>query len=215
VEGLALPADQTVEPKDGFVVIAADTKADEVKWIVVGTVPVKYSPMGKTLILGTPAGAVIHVYAYAAVGGKATDPARTVVTVKGAPDAPRPPPDGPKPPDVTPKPPVASGPLHVVLVEDPLARAKFPHVGTLINDRALRDSIEKAGHKWRALDVRDPEVGRARLGPHIEAAGGTPALLVIGKDGTVHAAVPLPRTAAGVVEAINKAAAAKGDAKGS
>jgi hypothetical protein len=38
---------------------------------------------------------------------------------------------------------------------------------------------------------------------------------VIGKDGTVHAAVPLPRTAAGVVEAINKAAAAKGDAKGS
>jgi hypothetical protein len=198
--GLKLPADLTVDPGELYVTIVAETEGDDVNWIVVGSVPVKYSPLGKTLVLSAPPGAVIHVYAYATVGTKATPPARTIVTVKGGADPVAP---APKQPD-TGEPPAKK--FHVTIVEDPALRANSPWVADIINDKAMRESLTKSGYTFRLLSTKDPEFAKAAVAPYVEAAGGLPCLIVQDDaTGKVYNPQKLPQTTAAFLEAVEKA----------
>lgn len=205
VPGLKLPAPATVESTEGFVTITAETESARVEWVVIGTKPVKFNPIGKTVIVSTPADSVIHIYCVGVVEGELTKHAKTVISVKAG--------QGPQPPPVTPPvtPPVSpptvapKGSLMVLIVEDPLARAKYPHLTAIINSKELRDALTKAGHQFRVISVRDPEIKEAKLGPYIEEAGGAPALLMIDREGTVYSPQQVPTTPAGVIEALNRA----------
>lgn len=203
VPGLKLPAPATVESSEGFVTITAETESARVEWVVIGTRPVKFNPIGKTVIVSTPADAVIHVYCIGVVEGELTKHAKTVISVKAG-QGPQPPPV--TPPPVTPPPTVApKGSMMVLIVEDPLARAKYPHLTAIINSKELRDALAKAGHQFRVISVRDPEIKDAKLGPYIEEAGGAPALLMIDREGTVYSPQQVPTTPAGVIDALNRA----------
>ncbi len=208
--GLTLPASATVESSELFITVAAETEATDVQWIVVASVPVKYEAIGQRLVLGTPAGAVIHVYAYGTVGNKATPPAKMVVTVKTAQPHPQPPVDPPAPPvPPTPPPPEVgadAGRLFVTVVEDPTQRIDHPWLAEVLNNKPMRDAFEKAGITFRVLSVRDPEYARARLAPYVEAAGGLPALVVQNGKGKVFAPQKLPQTPDAVKAAVDKAA---------
>jgi hypothetical protein len=205
VEGLKLPEDRTVEPSEGFVRIVPETKGETIEWVVLGSQPVKYTEIGKVLILATPPGAVIHVYAITLVDGKLTKHARTVITVKGASEPVKPGPD----PNPAPPLPAVTGPLFVLLIEDPLARAKYPYLTGIINNPALSNSIEKAGHKWRTLDNKDPIIQTNKLKPHIDSVGGVPCLLIMDKSGVIHHKSQSPRTPEELVKIVNRVAQGK------
>lgn len=207
---LLLPPTLVVEAADLFTVVTAQTDADDVYWIVVASVPLKYEAIGAKLVLGTPKDAVIHVYAYATVGGRATPPSRLVVTVKAAPGPP--PAPGPQPPPAPgPDDPPAigggAGKVYVTLVEDPALRIDNPWVAEIINNKPLREAFAKAGYTFRVLSVKDPEYQRAKFAPYVEAAGGLPALVVQDGKGKVYDPQKLPQTPAAVKEAVEKAVA--------
>jgi len=92
VDGLALPADQTVTAGDQFVEIEAATKG-EVTWDVFAVfeadVKLRTKEFGKSILIGVPASpGAIRVSACALVDGKLTRIASTIITVapgKGAP----------------------------------------------------------------------------------------------------------------------------------
>lgn len=197
-DGLKLPADATVDPKELYVTLIADTKGEDVNWIVVASVPVKYTPLAKTIVVGVPPGAVIHVYAYATVEGKATAPARTVITVK-----PGAVPPIPVPPDVGANP----AKVYVTVVEDFNARGDNPWLAELINDKAFRASLAAEGVNFRVMDVKDPEYARAKLAPYTDAAGGMPTLIVQDGAGKVFSPQKCPKTTAAALDAIRAAAA--------
>ncbi len=217
VNGLKLPAPQKVDdPKaNQFVSIIAETKGEKVKWIVLGSKSVNYQIFGKVIIVGTPAGASIRVFAYTTIDGEPSDPAMTTIVVAGtpAPEPPAPPGPGPGPgpgPNPPPvNPPGPAVPLAVVVVDDPLARAKFPYMADVLNDRPLRAALEKAGHKFVSLDVRDPAITALNLVKHIQDAGGAPALILMDAEGNVRLKVSCPKTGAEIVDAVNKAATSK------
>lgn len=207
VDGIELPADQTVDPNGGFVTIEAKTDGD-VKWLVLGTVPVKYTVFGRLVVVGTPPGATIQVYAVTALVQEEkavpSDFARTIITVSG---------NKPVDPNIEPGPgpgpgpdpePITSGKFHVTIVEDPLKRT--PLIASIIQSPALRDTIRKWEYPFRVYNVRDEDIDRSKLRKYITDAGVLPVLVVQDETGRVVGGKshPLPASIADVLNLIKQ-----------
>lgn len=217
VAGLELsPANPKVKAEEGYLLIEAKTTGEVVKWIVVGSAPTKYNTLGKSIVVSLPhEGGFIHVYAYTSLDGKPTDAAITKVEIQGINPKPGPTP-GPSPgpiPPPNPSPPVptdwATGPLNVIVIDDNANRSKYPYMAQIMTNTGLRDSIQKGGHRFVALNITDPAIDTFKLRPHLATAGGPPALLIMNGKGFVGAKVPCPQTPNDVVLIVNKAIAGK------
>lgn len=214
VDGIALePANPTVAPSDGFVVIEAKTTGAVVRWAVVtnSTIPVKYSIIGKLLFVNTPPGAVIYVSANTLLidkDGKSTitEHAQTVITVTNAAV-----PTGPNQSPNPNQPPVPPSGILVLLVYD--QAKKTPDLNRVITSTSLNDALKQAGHKYVPLTVDDPEVSNKKLMPWVVKAGGTPALIVMrdlgNGNGRVLAQQPVPVSEQEFLNVVNKAASSK------
>lgn len=218
---LELPADQTVDPSEGFVTITAKTKGTQVRWLVVsltGDAKVKYLPIDLTnsVVVSVPPapGTVIAVFAVANVDGKLTDFARTTVTVAGtpkpSPPTPTPPGPTPTPPGPTPTPPgpaPVAGPLHVTFVVD--LNKTNTATAQLLNSATLREAITKGGAYFRLYDAGNPVVARKKIDAVYRRVNAAAMMLVQDKDGKVLSAEPVATSEQAILEAIERAAGGK------
>jgi hypothetical protein len=201
------PQDPKIRADEGFLLIEAKTTGKLVRWIVLGDTKVKYAVLDKSVVVSIPAtGGTISVYAYTALGDEPSPPALTQITVEPLAPRPAPPaPPSPTPPTPPPTPPPwATGALNVIVVDDARQRTKFPYMAQILSSKPLRDSITKAGHHFVTLDVNDPAIDQFKLRPHVQAAGGAPALLIENSQGFVGVQVPCPQTPNDVVALVNK-----------
>lgn len=190
VDGLALPADLTVGSDEGFVELEAAT-AGQVRFAVLGQVPVKFKATGKSVIVATPArGGTVLVLAVAVINGQLTDFARCTVTI--TPAVPVAPPGPPTPPS----PNVISGKAYITLVQD--AQATTPAQAAVLGSPALRRLAQARG-ALRVVDKSDPWLATKKLDGFLAQAGGLPAILVQNEQGVVVLAKPLPATEAEAV----------------
>lgn len=199
----------------GVISIRARTRAQKVRWLLLPEgVEASVTPSTHTLIVTLPREqAQIVVYAVGVVDGQPTGVARMVIEVPAPPGRP---PGGPpggastEPPPQRPQAPapaaVAPGALTVIVVDDARVRAQHPYMAAIWRSQPLRESVEKAGHVLKLLDVsRDAGViQNNRLGAHMQRAGGPPCLLLMDSKGRVHHPQPCPRTANEVVGEVNK-----------
>jgi hypothetical protein len=210
VEGLSLPADQSVKPDEGFLTIAATGDVKSVRWLVVCPERVKFLEVEKdhSVVISVPAvPTAVQVFAVGLTKDGALTPfARTTITVEGARPPPKPGPDPSPTPTPTPAPtpnpmpaPVA-GRLHFTFVYD--RAAMTPALAALLNGAALRKELADAGAPARFLGADDPEIARRRLGPWVAKAGGPPALLAQDDAGNVRHSQRLPATEAEAVTVI-------------
>jgi membrane fusion protein, heavy metal efflux system len=94
-------------------------------------------------------------------------------------------------------------PLQAFIVEDSSARADSPFLSEFEKDKELRADLKKAGHGFKIVDINDDVVRSKNLGPYVEGAGGTPALIVTDKQGTVYRFEPAPTTTKDLLAAIS------------
>lgn len=184
VEGLELPADQSVANDEGFVTLQAKTKGS-VKWLVVAGSKVKYVPVPDNSIIVSvpPGGGVITVFAVALVEGKLTDFVRTTITVNGPASVLGA--TGPAPA------PVAAG-LHVTFVID--AKNATAEVATVMNSQTLRNAIVAKGNAFRYYDIKDPLVAQKKLDGAVQKAGSSFVVIVQRNDGVILLSQAMPKT---------------------
>jgi hypothetical protein len=191
VDGLELPADQTVNADEGFVSIKA-TCGGEVKWLVVSAVKVKYItvPQTNSIIISVPfQGGKISVFAIGLVNNKQTDFARTDITV-----------GNPSPnPSPSPSPNSATG-LHVTFLVD--MNATTPDLAQILNSQNLRTSISSKGNYFRIYDIRSPVLAQKRLDAVAQKIGGNSVLVIQRSDGYVLDARVIPKTEAEILQLI-------------
>lgn len=200
VEGLELPADQTVNFDEGFITIEAKTKG-EVRWLVLSQGKIKYTPISPTaLIVGVPPqdGTVISVFAIAIIDGKPTEFVNTNITVKG---------NGKPEPAVRPAergapPQGGGGPYHFTFLVN--MNALPPELGQALNSASLRQNVTGKGNFLRVYDLNNPIVTQRRLDQVVQRVGGNAILVVQRGDGTVITAQPAPRTEAEILEFTNR-----------
>jgi len=198
VEGLELPADQTVGFDEGFVNVTAKTKGD-VRWLVISGVKVKYVTVDSTksvIISVPPQGGVVTVFAIANIDGKMTDFARMNITVSGGGPGPGP---GPGPVDPAPK-----GAMHVTFLID--MNNSTPQLAALMNSKGLRDGITGKGNFFRLYDLKNPVVAQRKLDGVAQRVGGNAVMVVQRADGLVVAAQKIPATEAEILAVVSRAA---------
>lgn len=173
VDGLKLPAPQTVPFDEGYINLSADTKGT-VKWLVLSTstkLKFRVSPTSpnEITVAVPPYETSMVIFAIAQVDGKMTDFARTEVNVTG----------GTKPPDNPPA--NVKLPLHLSIVEDPGART--PAIRAIIDDPALRDRLKSKQILFRAFATADKvDLQRFRF-DGIVATHGVPVMILQDNDG--------------------------------
>lgn len=183
VEGLELPADQTVDSKEGFIVINAISEGP-VKWLVIGNV--KYIELGnKSIIMAVPhENKQITIFAISWINNEFTDYARHNVTViKNSDDTVNP---------VNPIDPVkpAQGPLHVTFLID--LNKTTPQLAQIVNSQAFRKWVKDRGDYFRYYDINSKVIKERKLDTIVSRIGGTAIMVVQNQQGlVVHAgAVP-------------------------
>ena len=195
--GLSLPADFTVAGDQGFVEVVADSPG-EVRFAVLGTVPVKYKVLPKTVIVATPhAGGTVVILAVALVNGQLTDFARCTITITPAGPSPGPAPPPPQPPTPT----AIVGKIYVTVCTD--APSQTPAQAAVVNSQALRQLVQQRG-ALRVVDKTDPWLARVKLDTFLGQAGGFPVLLVQDATGAVRLAQRLPETEAAALALIRQ-----------
>jgi hypothetical protein len=188
VSGLSLPADLTVSADSGFIEIEA-TSEGVVKFAVLGSVPVRFKALPKSVIVATPhGGGKIIVLAVAVVSGAPTDFCQTVITVTPGPAPPGP---GPTPP--VPPVPVVNGKLFITIVVDPISQT--PAQAAVIGSAAVRQLIAQRG-QLRVVDRTDPFLAAKKLDTFVVQIGSYPGLIVQDEIGVVRLATKLPATEA-------------------
>lgn len=191
VAGLELPADLTVPSDESFIEIDASTTG-EVRWYVLGTTPVKFRSLGKSIIVATPAkGGQVVILAVALVDNKLTEFARCNLTVTAVGPSPPNPPPPPSPPPT----PVVKGKLFIVIVEDPTQRTQVS--ARVIESQALRTlagADEKGRPFLRVVANNDLFLKNANLTSAILQAGPLPVIIAQDETGKVVLSRSLPAT---------------------
>ena len=202
VEGLELPADQSVAPDEGFISITAKCKGT-VKWLVVSNVKVKFVTNDATnsIIVSVPTtpGTVVNVFAVGLVDGKQTEFVRTSVQVNGQPL----PPPNPNPnPNPNPQPVV--GKFHLTFVLD--MNNATPELAALLNSASLRKSVADKGGFLRIYDKTNPTVATKKLDGLVNKNGGQPTMILQSAGGQVLNTSELgtPNSEQDVINIINK-----------
>ncbi len=207
VDGLELPADQTVNYDEGFINIQAKCKGD-VKWLIISNQKVKYLVGSQTnsIVISVPPldKSVVNVFAVGLVDGKLTEFARTNITVNGGNPSPNPNPPGPGPgPGPNPNPnPNTGGPLHVTFFVD--LNSTTPELAQILNSQTLRTQITSKGNFFRFYDIKSPIVAQKKLDAVLAKVGGSAVLVIQRNDGVILAAQAVPRTEAEIIGVINK-----------
>lgn len=199
VDGLELPADQTVSFDEGFINLTAKCSG-QVKWLVVSVVKVKYQtiPQNNSIIISVPpGGGLITVFAIGVVDGKMTEFARTNINVatpvNGGPDP------IPNPKTGVIAPPV-EGPLHVTFLID--MNNPTPALTQLLNSQSLRTAVQAKGF-FRIYDIKAPVVAEKKLDALVAKVGGSAVMIVQRNDGAVISAVVIPNTEAAILAVVN------------
>ena len=204
VDGLELPADQTVNYDEGFINIQAKCDGD-VKWLVVSSLKVKYItiPTTNTIIVSIPpGGGQIAVFAVGSIKGKLTDFAKTNIQIKipGSDPIPNPPPN--PIPNPTPNP-IPGAALHITLLVD--TNNVSPEMALVLNSQNLRNAVSSKGNFFRLYDINSPIVAQKKLDTVAKTVGGSYVYIVQRNDGTVVARGVIPNTEAQAIAVINKA----------
>jgi len=202
VDGLELPADQTVNFDEGFVNIQAKCKG-EVKWLVISGTKVKFVPVpasNSIIISIPPQGGVVTVFAVGLVDGKITEFARTNITVQNGPPGPGP---GPAPgPGPGPTPGPVAGPLHFTFLVD--LNATTPELAQVLNSQNVRQAITSKQSFFRLYDIKSPIVSQKKLDAVVQRVGGNAVVVVQRNDGYVVGAYAMPKTETEVIALINR-----------
>jgi len=196
VDGLELPANQTVSSDEGFLNIKAKTSG-QIKWLVVSAVKVKYISIPQTnsiVISVPPQGGTITVFAVALVDGKLTDFARTNVIVNSQ--------NGTTPPSPPNPPPVGSGPLHITFLVD--LNNMTPGLAQILNSQTLRQNISTSGNFFRLYDLKSPIITTKKLDSIVNKVGGNAIIVIQRNDGYVLNAQKVPQTETQVMQLISK-----------
>lgn len=195
VDGLKLPTSQQVKFDEGFITVSAECKGT-VQWLVLSTnAKVKYkinpaTPNDIDLAI-PPYDSIITLFAVGLVDGKLTKFARTDITVKGPepPDpGPTPPPQPPPPP---PRPPEVIKPLHLTIIEDPIART--PNITSIITSPELANRMKAKGVIYRVYGKNDPVVKNKGFDRAI-AEFGLPLFILQDNAGNALIVEKLPNT---------------------
>ncbi len=204
VDGLELPADLTVDYNDGYINVEAKTTGDQVDWIVLSDIKIKYEKKNdKALTIGLPKiETSIIVYA---ISNPATKLAhvKMVITIKG-----------PAPPSVT-TPPVTTPPvttpsaqpinkLHVTFIID--TSKVTEEQAQILNSPTLRKSLLDNGHVLRILDFKSPQLAAKKLDGFVKNEGGPPVLIIQTVDGVVKYSKTTPKAEAEILLQINSIA---------
>lgn len=181
--GLTLPPDFTVPGDQGFVEVQADSPG-EVRFAVLGSQPVRYKLLPKSVIVATPAsGGSVVIVAVAVVNGTLSEFARTVVTITPAGPSP-----GPAPP-APPAPEAVKGKLYVTIVTD--SATQTPAQAAVVNSAALRQLVQQRG-ALRVVERSDPWLANRKLDAFVPDE--LPGLIVQSEDGAVRLSRSLPKT---------------------
>ncbi len=195
-DGLTLPANMTVNNDEGFITIQAVCKG-QVKFLVVSGVKVKFIANENTLIVSIPcSGGVISVFAVGNVDGKLTDFVSTIITIASSKQ-----PIPPKSP-ISPKPNPVVKPLHVTFVLD-LNKAT-PQLAQLLNSKTLQKTITDAGNFFRIYDKSSPIITQRGLDKVLQKVGGTNAMIVQNKDGSLALSQAIPTSEADILNILKK-----------
>jgi hypothetical protein len=197
VDGLELPADQTVKNDEGFVTIQATTTG-EVKWLVISAVKIKYFalPQNSIIVSIPPQGGSITVFAVALVGGKLTEFTKTNITVANPNPVTPPGPPGP----------AVGGPYHVSMIVD--LTAVTPELAVVLNSQKVLETITSKNGFYRRFDIKSPTnlqtLKEKGLDIVLQKEGGAPLLVIQNSDGSIATKpVKIPTTEAGVLQVIN------------
>lgn len=208
VPGLELPTPQTVNYDEGFVNLTAASKG-QVEWLVLSTsTKIKYrvvAPGNELIVAIPPQEAQIVIFGVAVVDGKLTPFARTEINVRGPP-APGPGP-GPAPTPTPGKLPVGAK-LYITVIESPDPAQRTPEIAAVVTSAKIAKALQDAGHVRRLYVSTDPKItANPGLLKSLNRIGQLPALVVItspdGKTGNVVLEMPLPKTEADFLNAIN------------
>ena len=201
LDGLELPADQTVKNDEGFITIQAKCKG-EVKWLVVSAIKIKYFtlPQGNTIVISIPPqGGLINIFAVGLVDGKLTDFARTNITITGGGNVPIPPGPNPGP---NPPGPVAGAPFHVTFVAD--LNNSTPELAQILNSQKIRETIISKNAYYRLYDANSPVLKEKGLDKVVQKWGGIPIMIVQDNGGNIKGQpTRVPRTEAEVLQYLN------------
>jgi hypothetical protein len=172
---------------DGLALFPTDLLKDTKTAVVVGIRPGTYRLLAHTSINGEP-----------------TDAVQTLVVISDGTTPPVPP--GPTPP-APPAPPQTVAKLFALVVRD--ISKDTPALAKLLNSKALRDELAAKGHTLKLFDAASDAVTALNLAPFLTKAGSLPALILMEADGAergnVRAAVPLPDSEQGILDAIKSA----------
>lgn len=194
---IALPPDQKVPSTQRAVVLVAETQGQEVEWIVLNANP--QAPVSslqlassKTLIVfPNDNNDTIVVIAYTQVNGKLSKPARHLCEVVKPTPAP---PPTPNPTPTPPPPPAKSKVKHVTFVIDQATQT--PDSATVITDQGLRQFISSIGAQVHTVTVNSASVVSGGLSKGVQAAGGTPCVVLQDAAGNITASAMITSVAA-------------------
>jgi hypothetical protein len=206
---IVIPATAVTEPGVA-VMLEAQTSGKVIRWVPISPGCQIFThldpdePDKRYGMFLAPKPGVYKVLAYTAVDGTATKPVYTVITVGESPEPP-PIPPGPNPPPVPPPGPAVHTNAWVIVICETADMTK--EYAAVLNDKAMFDQLAARGHKWR---VFDKDLKDATALGYIAAVSADkvspPALLVF--DQTTRKklgpAVPLPKTSADFVAAVEK-----------
>lgn len=203
VEGLELPASQTVNFDEGFVNLQAKCKG-EVRWLVVAGSKVKYIviPQTNSIIISIPPQqATITVFAVGLVDGKLTEFASTNIIVSQGP-APNPPPNPPPNPNPGPNPPPITGSLHITFFVD--KNNITPELAQVLNSQNLIQYITQRNSFFRLYDLKSPIVAQKKLDVIVAKVGGSAVIVIQNSNGQVLDARSVPRTEQETIQIISR-----------
>lgn len=208
---LTLPARVSGQP-GAFLTVAAQTSGKNVAWLVIdpglNLFPVSLLKDSKTAVVTSGVPGKYRLLAVTAAGDEVSQPAVCEIVIEGTKPAPVP---APTPVPTPPAPPAAKVSWAIVVLDN---SKRTPAVGQLVSSPTLLAALQQRGISYRVLDVNDPLVMQNHYEAAVQAAGGTPALLLYAVDGTRVRAVPLPADVTGMVMAISGSVSRLPEAKG-
>jgi len=192
IDGLELPADQTVKYDEGFITVKAVCKGS-VKWLVISPLKIKYFtlPDNSIVLSIPPQSGNISVFAIGLVDNNLTEFVRTNITITGGVPVPNP---GPTP---TP----AAGPYFVTFVVD--LNNNTPELAQILNSQGIHQAITSKSSFRKVYDIKSPTLKEKRLDTVVQQVGGSAVLIVQNSTGQVVDKRPIPKTEAEVLQVIN------------
>jgi hypothetical protein len=186
---IKLPAEIRGSPAE-FIRVAADTDGKIVRWLVLdkglSLFPAELLKDTRTAVVVAREPGRYRLLAVTASGDVPSEPVICTIIVGDAPTPPPPPPPASK--------------LWAIIVVD--NEAMSASVATLLADKSLWNDVEKAGHRWRVLDMRSETVKRNNYDRFVREVGGVPALVLLRSDGKHVKSIKLPSEKAGVLKAL-------------